>query len=180
MRKDITLVLEENNVKVQLKAYKEIPTDDGYHMVGNLYVNGKKAISFEDGGFGGGCDHYILNQANAQPILDILPQLAKIKAYPDSDLDCTYDLETMFYEMAEDFLANRDLKRQCSKKTLVKFLDREYSKGEYTVYTHKFDKPMVEHIIKELVSTKQDSVVVFNIDKEWKEYTVNELLQNVA
>lgn len=175
MRIDVMEFLKANNVEVELKGYKEMQGQDGYIMQGTLYVNGKKAIWCEDGGFGGGCNVSTLNEKNAKPLTDI--NLAQLKAYPNDETlgDLPYDVEKMFYEMAEDFLERKDMLRRARTKTLVKFSNREYEIGEFTVYSHKCDKGMINHIIKEMEKGSQEKIVIWNIAKEWKSYTINEL-----
>lgn len=41
MQKNVADFLKDKNVIVELKGYKEMPTGDGHHMRGSLYINGK-------------------------------------------------------------------------------------------------------------------------------------------
>ena len=43
MRKDVQNFFDKNGVKVELKGYRELKTSDAYHMIGNIYINGKKS-----------------------------------------------------------------------------------------------------------------------------------------
>jgi hypothetical protein len=180
MRKDIQKILDDNNIRVELKGYKEMPSQDGYHMNGNLYVNGKRAINCNDGGFGGGLDISILNQDNAKPLLDIAKEFFKIPAYPDSPelKDVPYTIDTMFYEMAEVFLESKALKRRMKNNTLVRFESESYSKGSYTSFSHVFDDRMKKFLISEATKNGDKSISVWNVNQDWDFFPISDLLIN--
>jgi len=177
MNSQIKDILSKNNVSVELKGYKEMPSSDGYHMRGNLYVNGKKSIFFEDLGLGGECDIEILNSANAEPLLKLIPEFNKVKPYIDREpeLDTPYELETLFYELAEDLLLLKDLKRRAKKGVLIKFKNEKYDKGSFSFYKYKMSYQFLDFIIKKLKDENMQSVEIFNFDNEFKKYSINDL-----
>ena len=149
MREDVKMFLKEHHIKVELKAYKEMQTSNGYHMIGKLYINNKQAFYCEDGGFGGDCIVRVLNKDNAKPLLDIKKELGELKAYPGDEKigNLNYEIDTMFYELAEDLLILKEIKKLSKKKTLVRFEDTQYSKREYLVFNHICNIKMIKNLI---------------------------------
>ena len=177
MRKDVLDILNKHSLTVELKGYKEMPASDGYHMNGTLYVNGKRALLCDDAGRGGELDIDVVNQKNAQPLLDIVEELNTLKAYPgDKSLgDLKYQLDSMFYTMAEEFLLKKDMKRRAKNTIMVRFGNREYSEGEFTVYKKQtVSVGMINHLLK-TIQTEKTRVDIWNVEQEWKTYGVRDL-----
>ena len=177
MRQDVLDILNNHNLKVELKGYKEMPASDGYHMRGNLYVNGKRALLCEDEGRGGELNIDILNQKNAKPLLDIIVDLNKLKAYPGDKTigDLEYQIDNMFYTMAEDFLELKDMKRRAKKAVLVKFKNKKYETGEFTIYKNQIvNKPMMEHLLK-TIQNEKTKIEIWNIEEKWVSYGIRDL-----
>ena len=177
MRKDILDVLSSNGVSIELKGYKEMASTDGYHMRGTLYVNGKKAIFCEDLGIGGECDVTVLNPVNAKPLLDIKDELAELKAYPEEESikDLPLGFDNIFYLLAEDYSEKKELKKYAKKYVLVKFINREYEKGAFTTYEVKLDKSFIKFLIKKLSEENLTEIIIWNIECEWKTYSIEDL-----
>jgi len=177
MREDVKKFLAEHNITVELKAYKELQTNNGYHMLGKLYINNKQAFYCEDGGFGGGCDVRVLNDTNAKPLLDIKKELSKLKAYPGDEKigDLDYEIDTLFYELAEDLLILKEMKKLSKKKTLVMFEDVEYTKGEYLVFNHICNLAMINNLIERMEVEDYVSIQIWNLEQDWVEYSLEEL-----
>ena len=177
MREDVKMFLKEHHIKVELKAYKEMQTSNGYHMIGKLYINNKQAFYCEDGGFGGDCIVRVLNKDNAKPLLDIKKELGKLKAFPGDEKigDLDYEIDTIFYELAEDLLIFKEIKKLSKKKTLVRFEDAEYSKGEYLVFNHICNMKMIRNLIARMKVEDFVSIEIWNLEKDWVEYSLEEL-----
>jgi len=82
---EIKKVLDKHNINIELYSYKEHQTMDGYWMYGKLKVNGKPAFEFTNEGLGGPTICNVLNQKNAQPLLNIKKELNKIKYFLDKE-----------------------------------------------------------------------------------------------
>ncbi len=177
MNSKIEGLLEKHGLNVSLKGYKEMESTDGHHMKGTLYINNKKAILFEDMGFGGGCDFEILNPENAKPLTDIEAEMKEIKAYPESETisDIPYMFENLFYEMAEDFLVLKDLKKYTKTKTLIKWGNEEYGKGEFGYISRIFNKNVLQYIFEKMEEKEIETIELFNLETRWKTYSINDL-----
>ena len=188
MRNDVLALLNRNGVTVELKGYKEMSSTDGYHMQGSLYVNGKKAIFFEDLGVGGECDIYILNESYAKPLTDIKDELAKLSAYPEERLgasanpdtlksmsDMPYRFDNLFYEMAEDYAELKDMRRHAKKKTLVQWENETYEKGEASMIIAPYSDLVGKQILSKMLKLEHKTVKIWNIDESWKTYTADDL-----
>ena len=183
MRKDLEDLLNKHNIRLELKGYKEAPSTDGYFMTGNLYVNGKKAINFTDGGYGGECEIEILDKNNAKPLLDIKKEIADLKAYPDDQdekmREHPLDLDDVFYTMAEELLEKKDLVKKSKKKILLRFLNKNYSKGGYDFLNRFFDAKGLKNVIAILERDKVEKIQVFNFENKWIDYSVEELKEKL-
>ena len=183
MREDFKNLLKNNDITLELKDYKEHPSSDGYFMTGNLYVNGKKAINFLDTGTGAGCEVHIINQNNAKPLLDIKKDMENLKAYPnDKEIShLPFALDDLFYIMADDLTEIKALKKEAKKHIVLKFNNIEYKDGEYSVLKTKMCEGALNYIIKKLENTKQDSVIIFSLEKsEWEKHTINDLKDKIV
>jgi hypothetical protein len=194
MRADVKNVLRAAGVQVELKGYKEHKVYESYYMQGTMYVQGKKAIQFTDRGDGGECHLVILNDANAEPLLNIEPELAKLPAYERDDLmkrtgstesdsiiesmvADPYTLTSMFYAMAEDLLEFNRMKVKAKKSTMVKFGGVTYADGSYEAYAMPIGERAFLNIVAELLKKPDcdQHVQIWNLDQEWKTYTLLEL-----
>jgi hypothetical protein len=145
-------ILKENNIEVELKNYKELQTQDGYHMQGTIYVNGKKALICEDGGFGGPLDvrqyltktQFEKGQKNkhAQLLIDIFNDEKILKdkivntifniTNKEGEKSILYcDIDSLFYLLAEKFLEHKDMKKRSAKNIIYKLVDEDLKEGEF-------------------------------------------------
>ncbi|WP_152633146.1 hypothetical protein [Aliarcobacter butzleri] len=179
MRKDIKDFLKSKEVTVELKGYKEMPSSDGYHMRGTLYVNGKKAIFCEDLGIGGEVDTMVLDNNNAKPLLDLLPELNKFKAYPGDKIvgDLSFDIEHLFVDLAENIL----LVKSAKKRVLAKLPYVNYQdKNEYSEFKTPMSAEFLKFMISKLEQTKHEFIEIFNFENEWINYSVSDLKHKLS
>ena len=173
MREDVKNIFAKHGITVTLKGYKEMPSRDGYHMRGSLYVNNKRAIFFEDEGRGGECTLDILNKDNAKPLMDIKDELSKLKAYPGDETigDSEYRLTNLFVEMAEDHLYEKVLKKTAKKSALVRYENQDYDNNTHTRFNDQMDKMLLNHLISRLNKRKEKTIQIWNFEQKWVTYT---------
>lgn len=173
MRNDVQTILNKHNVTIELKGYKEGPARDGYRMEGNLSVNGKKAIGCLERGDGSMFEYEILNEKNAQPLLDIMDELSTLPKY-DGDED-GFEMEQLFIQYVEDLMTLKQLKSKARKKTLVKWSHDTYEEGQYSAYNHEYSNPVLNAIVNKMIEKGDETVQIWNPTQSWTSYTIDEV-----
>jgi len=179
-------ILSENNISLELKDFKEKRKNRVLNTSGIICVNGIEAISFksiEDEEF----TYEIINKKESKKLLSLMPKLSDISItvegidYGESYyFEMEYDFENLCFDLGNDIKNTKYLKKLCKKNTLIRYINEDYEDSESVVYKYTLNKSLVEFIGTVITKRKQSSVFIYNIDEEWKEYTISELLKKVA
>jgi len=208
---EVLEILKENDIKVELKNYRELQTHNGYHMIGDIYVNGKKALTCEDGGFGGPLDikqHLTKKQFEkgeknkyAQLLIDVFEDKNILKnkvintIFNITDKEGNksilyFDLDSLFYQLAEKYLEDKEYKKLSAKKILYRPVEENeklLENGQYysidiknifknNKFKHTKDIPLEvkQDIIKKICKQlNTNSIYIFSSFLDWKNEDLN-------
>ncbi len=199
-----TGMLESKGFKVELKGYKELPSHDGYFMTGSIYIDGKKVFNCEDGGYGGECEIDVesKNDELAKKVQKAFDEInivlakeqeklvASLKNDENKDKDdfhilydndySTYEYEIevskIFYELAENLMRIKDLKKHSKNKYMFSFQFKDENDVQsYKLYDKKYElksvykailKIMEKDSVKEVLKFDETRMIWIKIDLE--------------
>ena len=176
MEAKIAKLLKKENIKVELKAYKEYQTNDGYAMFGNLYVNGKKSITCVDNGDGGGVFYEVVHN-NGKLLENVLK--GETIEYNGSNLK--YDVELLFGELASDLVANKQYKTKA--RTNLLFKTKIQDKNFYTIKLcdkknpnrGKYIENALNVVLNYVNKNNLEEIFIYNFENSFKSYTKMEI-----
>lgn len=175
MRLDVAILLSNHGVSLELRNYKGITTDKGKHAQANIFVNGNKALFFDDFCNNKGCPWRVVNEDHAKPLFDAKALLIKLPENEEKETVGFYRFEQLFYELIEDLLVLRDMRKQARRWSLLKWEKEVYEKGMYGYIGEPCNRTTLGLMIRKMENNGDTSVQLWNINEAWTNYTIEEL-----
>jgi hypothetical protein len=142
--------IEDKKMEIELKNIKrsEMASQETHCYSATIYVNGKKAGTVDNDGYGG-CDNLHWDDSVfGKSVEDWAASQPKIKTEYG---EMSYDLELLFGKLVDEWLLTKELTRNLKKGLLVR--DADTKAGSWRIFNSALSQTIPQGMLNNLIST---------------------------